>query len=91
MTVNDVINQYSVDHYYIDMDGVLINTVEAMCQVLDEIYKTHIEPCMIRSWNFSEYDSSLTDKDIEWSCLLLERRNIFQCVRLTINGDILLP
>ena len=78
MTVENIINKYSVDHYYTDMDGVLINTVESMCQVLDEIFNTHIEPCMIRSWNFSEYDSSLTDKDIEW---LFNSKRLFDKIK----------
>ena len=53
------------DKIFLDVDGCLINSVEAMVKLLNNKYGTNVCENDILSWNFNEVKSDLTTKDIE--------------------------
>ena len=55
----------SVDTIFLDYDGVITKSVEASVELLNDKYNTNIKPEQVKSWNFSEVKSDLTDIEIE--------------------------
>ena len=51
--------------FYLDIDGVLWNSVEVCTQILDKKFNTTTDPRNVSSWNFSCCYDGLTDTDIE--------------------------
>ena len=49
----------------LDVDGVVIKSVDAMCQLLNEKYDTNASAIDVKSWNFREIKSDLTPEEIE--------------------------
>lgn len=53
------------DKIFVDVDGCLLDSVEAMVRLLNEKHGTNAKSSDIVSWNFCEVKSDLTTKDIE--------------------------
>ncbi len=68
INVNDVerlIEDENISTIFLDVDGVVIDSVRAMCKLLNEKYNTNCKPIDITSWNFSQVKSDLTSEEIE--------------------------
>ena len=50
---------------YLDVDGVLIHSCQAVCDILNEDKGTNFTGNQVLSWNFKEICPDLTDGDIE--------------------------
>lgn len=50
---------------FLDFDGVLTHSVEAIVEILNERKCTNYKPQDVLSWNFKEIDSTLTDEEME--------------------------
>ena len=50
---------------YLDVDGVIWHSCQAVCDILNGIYKTNVKGSDILSWNFKEFDTEFIDEDIE--------------------------
>jgi hypothetical protein len=67
-TVNSIetfINYYDIDKIYLDVDGVLIHSCQAICDILNEDKGTNFTGDQVLSWNFKEVCPDLIDADIE--------------------------
>jgi len=67
ITIEDIIKaiEYeNIKYIFLDCDGVIIKSVKAMCELLNERYNKNINPVDILSWNFSEY-GSINSNEIE--------------------------
>lgn len=69
-------------YIYVDMDGVLIHSCQAICDMLNEIQGTDFTGDEVLSWNFHEICPTLTDEDVE---KLFADPIFFQCVQW-VNG-----
>ena len=63
--IEKFINYINVDHIYLDVDGVLIHSCQAICDILNEDKGTNFTGNQVLSWNFKEICPDLTDGDIE--------------------------
>ena len=63
--IEKFINYVNVDHIYLDLDGVLIHSCQAICDILNEDKGTNFTGNQVLSWNFKEICPDLTDGDIE--------------------------
>ena len=67
-TVNSIetfIKYYNIDNIYLDVDGVLIHSCQAVCDILNEDRGTNFTGDQVLSWNFKEICPDLNDADIE--------------------------
>ena len=67
-TINSIetfIKYYDIDNIYLDVDGVLIHSCQAICDILNEDRGTNFTGNQVLSWNFKEICPDLTDADIE--------------------------
>lgn len=53
-------------HIFLDIDGVLFNSVETSVKLLNEKFNRNVDPKSISVWNFSDKFPEITDEDIEW-------------------------
>ena len=68
INVNDIeqmIESENISTIFLDVDGVVIDSVRAMCKLLNEKYNTNCKPIDITSWNFQNVKSDLTSEEIE--------------------------
>ena len=63
--IEKFIKDNNVKHIYLDVDGVLIHSCQAICDMLNEDRGTNFRGDQILSWNFKEICPDLTDNDIE--------------------------
>ena len=59
------IEQHNIKRIYLDMDGVLIHSCQAICDMINEIQGTNFTGDEVLSWNFQEICPNLTDDDVE--------------------------
>ena len=67
-TINNIetfIKYYDINNIYLDVDGVLIHSCQAVCDILNEDRGTNFTGDQVLSWNFKEICPDLTDGDIE--------------------------
>lgn len=79
--VNDIhkfIKSANPNKIYLDVDGVIIHSCQAICDILNEIYDTKINGSDILSWNFKEFNNDFIDEDIEE---LFENKRFFEIVK----------
>lgn len=65
VTVSEIelaINMYNISKIYLDADGVILQSIQASVQLLDEMYGIKLKPEDVVNWNFHE---SLTSGQIE--------------------------
>ena len=63
--IEKFIDYVNADHIYLDVDGVLIHSCQAVCDILNEDKDTNFTGDQVLSWNFKEICPDLTDSDIE--------------------------
>ena len=63
--IEKFIDYVNIDHIYLDVDGVLIHSCQAICDILNEDKGTNFTGNQVLSWNFKEICPDLTDGDIE--------------------------
>lgn len=67
---------------YIDVDGVIWHSCQAVCDVMNKRFNTNVNGNDILSWNFKELGLDLTDEDID--CIFGDYY-FFKCVKW-VNG-----
>lgn len=80
--IDRYIQQHKLKYIYVDMDGVLIHSCQAICDMINEMQGTNFTGDEVLSWNFHEICPTLTDEDVE---KLFADPIFFQCVQW-ING-----
>ena len=65
ININTFIDYYNINKIYLDVDGVLIHSCQAICDILNEDKGTNFTGDQVLSWNFKEICPNLTDADIE--------------------------
>lgn len=65
---------------YLDVDGVILHSCQAICDIINGLYETNIQGNEIYSWNFKELNSEFIDEDIEE---LFSNRRFFEIVKWT--------
>ena len=63
--IENFINYIGIQQIYLDVDGVLIHSCQAICDILNEDKGTNFIGDQVLSWNFKEICPDLTDADIE--------------------------
>ena len=63
--IEQMIRDEHISTIFLDLDGVVIQSVRAMCELFNMIYDVHLEPIQITSWNFNEYKSDMTADEVE--------------------------
>lgn len=64
--IEDFIIKNDIKKIFLDWDGVITHSVEAMVNILNRRHHTKINPQDVISWNFKEADPTLTDEEMEW-------------------------
>lgn len=67
---------------YLDVDGVLFHSCQAICTIINKIHGTSFKGSDIVSWNFKELNLGLTDEEVED---LFSTQEFF-CIVNYING-----
>ena len=65
INIKQFIEENNIDKIYLDVDGVLIHSCQAICDIINEDEGTNFTGDQVLSWNFKEICSDLTDNDIE--------------------------
>ena len=60
--LENLITDYNISKIYLDADGVILQSIQASVQLLDEMYGIKLKPEDVVNWNFHE---SLTSGQIE--------------------------
>lgn len=63
--IDQFINKHDIKSIYLDMDGVLIHSCQAICDMINERKGTNFTGDEVLSWNFHEICPNLTDSDVE--------------------------
>lgn len=63
--INKFIKFHNIKNIYLDVDGVLWHSCQAVCDIINEKQGTDFTGDQIFSWNFKELCPTLTDKDVE--------------------------
>ena len=63
--IEKFIKAVSPNRIYLDVDGVLFHSCQAICNIINEIHGTSFKGSDIISWNFKELELGLTDEDVE--------------------------
>lgn len=63
--IKKFIKAFNPSHIYLDVDGVIWHSCQAVCDILNGIYGTNVKGSDILSWNFKEFDDEFIDEDIE--------------------------
>ena len=80
--INRFITTTKPNRIYIDVDGVIWHSYQAVCDVMNKRFNTNVNGNDILSWNFKELGLDLTDEDID--CIFGDYY-FFKCVKW-ING-----
>lgn len=69
--INTVVNIHNFiaatnpNRIYLDIDGVIWHSCQAVCDIINKKYDTNVKGNEILSWNFKELKSDLSDSDVE--------------------------
>lgn len=63
--INRFITTTKPNRIYLDVDGVIWHSCQAVCDVINKRYNTNVNGDEILSWNFKELKDDLTDEDVE--------------------------
>ena len=64
--LEDLINNNEFKYIFLDVDGVIFHSVEAMVKLLNKRHNINVNPKNITSWNFSNCYPNMTDEEVEW-------------------------
>ena len=65
INIHKFIKKNNPNKIYLDVDGVIFHSCQAICDILNGIYNTNVQGNDILSWNFKEFDKEFIDEDIE--------------------------
>lgn len=65
INIDKFIKTINPNKIYLDVDGVIWHSCQAICDILNGIYGTNVKGSDILSWNFKEFDKEFIDEDIE--------------------------
>jgi 5'' nucleotidase, deoxy (Pyrimidine), cytosolic type C protein (NT5C). len=77
MTIQEL-EKLNVDKYFIDIDGVIFHSVEAMVKILNRKFNMNLKSQNVTSWNFRCCYPEMTDEEVEW---LFSTDEFFDVVR----------
>lgn len=77
-----MVNDMGIEKVYVDVDEVLLNSIEAVCQILNKRYNKDLHEKDILSWNFTEY-GNINEKEIED---IFDSQEFFDIVTLNPSG-----
>lgn len=83
--IEKFIKEKNIKKIFLDIDGVIIHSCQAMVDILNKKYHTNITGADILSWNFKEVIDSLTDNEIEYLFTTDEFFNIVQPISGAID------
>lgn len=63
--IDDYIYYNKIDKIFLDIDGVIFNSTQAIVTMLNQKYGTHATGAEVISWNFKEIVPTLTDEEVE--------------------------
>lgn len=63
--IDDFIKEMSITHLFIDIDGVIFASCDAIIQILNERYGGHFQGSDVTSWNFKCCYPNMTSEEIE--------------------------
>ena len=63
--IENFINHYNIKEIYLDVDGVLLHSCQAVCDMINEKHNTSYTGDEILSWNFKEICPNLTNEDVD--------------------------
>ena len=63
--IEKFIKDNNINKIYLDVDGVLIHSCQAVCDMINADKDTHFTGDQVLSWNFKEICPNLTDADTE--------------------------
>lgn len=78
LDIEKFIKSVNPNHIYLDVDGVIFHSCQAICDILNGLYDTNVKGSDILSWNFKEFDEEFMDEDIEE---LFENKRFFEIVK----------
>lgn len=76
--IEKFIKNNNIKNIYLDVDGVLIHSCQAVCDIINEDKGTNFLGKHVLSWNFKEICPDLTDADVE---SLFEDERFFKYVQ----------
>lgn len=82
--IDKYIEDRNIKKIFLDVDGVLLHSCQAMCDILNEMQGTDFIGADVFSWNFKEICPDLTDEEMEY---LFETDDFFYYVEF-IKGAI---
>ena len=82
--IEEFIKEKNIKKIFLDIDGVVIHSCQAMVDILNKKYHTNTSGEDILSWNFKEVIDTLTDDEIEY---LFTTDEFFEVVK-PISGAI---
>ena len=63
--IDDFIKEMSITHLFIDIDGVIFASCDAIIQILNERYGENFQGSDVTSWDFQCCYSNMTSQEIE--------------------------
>lgn len=82
INIHKFIKKNNPNRIYLDVDGVIWHSCQAVCDVINKRFGTNVQGNEILSWNFRELKEGLTDEDIEY---IFGDYYFFKCIKW-ING-----
>ena len=82
INIDKFIKTINPTRIYLDIDGVIWHSCQAVCDVINKRFDTNVNGNEILSWNFKELGLDLTDEDIDY---IFGDYYFFKCVKW-ING-----
>lgn len=79
----NILENLDIDKIFLDIDGCIFHSVEAMCKILNKKFNMNVQPQQITSWNFECCYPKMSNEEIEW---LFANDKFFDYVRL-IDGS----
>lgn len=63
--IEQMIEDENISSIFLDIDGVVIDSVKEICRVLNNKYGTSCKPSDITSWTFKNIKSDITSEEVE--------------------------
>ena len=64
--IDKYIEEHDIDKIFLDIDGVVLHSCEAMVKILNRIYNTNVSGEDILSWNFKEVSEDIIEPELEY-------------------------
>jgi guanylate kinase len=64
--IDEYIKDHDIDRIFLDIDGVILHSCEAMVKILNRIYNTNVSGEDILSWNFKEVSEDIIEPELEY-------------------------